>query len=99
MAAHTIKRTDLCDAVCRRIGLSRSESASIVNEVIAEIMQRLENGENVKLSSFGTFVVRDKDARIGRNPKTGDAVPIAPRRVVIFRASNVLKRKVNFESS
>ena len=97
MAGRTITRADLAEAVFQRVGLSRVESAELVEKVIAEITDCLVRGENVKLSSFGTFVVRSKGRRIGRNPKTGVEVPIEPRRVLIFKASNILKSRVNGE--
>ena len=91
----TITRADLTDAVYRRVGLSRAESAELVEVVLQEICDTLSSGETVKLSSFGSFVVRDKGRRIGRNPKTGVEVPIAPRRVMVFKPSNILKARVN----
>jgi len=95
MSAKTITRADLTDAVFRSLGLSRTESASIVERIVEEICASLENGETVKISSFGTFSIRDKKMRMGRNPKTGEEVPITPRRVISFRASNVLKDQIN----
>lgn len=77
------------------MGLSRSESAQIVETVLDEISDALIRGEDVKLSSFGSFLIRHKNGRIGRNPKTGEEVPIEPRRVLSFRASHVLKEKIN----
>lgn len=95
MPGRTITRADLSEAVYQRLGLSRTESAELVELVIREICDCLEKGETVKLSSFGSFVVREKSERIGRNPKTGVEVPITPRRVMVFKASNVLKSRIN----
>jgi len=91
----TLTRADLADAVYRTIGLSRTESADMVEVVLGEIADVIVAGENVKLSSFGSFIVRGKGQRVGRNPKTGVEVPIEPRRVIVFKASNVLKNRVN----
>lgn len=95
MAGRTITRADLCEAVYHRLGLSRAESADLVEVVLREISDCLEKGEPVKLSSFGTFSVREKGERIGRNPKTGVEVPITSRRVLTFKPSNVLKARIN----
>ena len=95
MAGNTLTRSDLSEAVYREIGLSRNESAEMVETVLARISNALVNGENVKVSSFGTFAVRDKGARMGRNPKTGEEVPIDPRRVLVFRPSHIMKDRVN----
>ncbi|OKL43646.1 integration host factor subunit alpha [Pseudovibrio exalbescens] len=95
MAGHTVTRADLCEAVYQKVGLSRTESAELVEKVLSEISTSLERGESVKLSSFGSFVVRSKGERIGRNPKTGEEVPISPRRVMVFKPSNVLKQRIN----
>jgi integration host factor subunit alpha len=97
--ARTLTRADLTDAVYRRVGLSRSESAALVESVLDEICDALVRGETVKLSSFGSFVVRAKGERIGRNPKTGVEVPITPRRVMVFKPSNTLKSAINGEST
>ena len=94
MAGRTITRADLSEAVYQRLGLSRAESAQLVEQVLREICDSLERGENVKLSSFGSFIVRSKNERIGRNPKTGVEVPIAPRRVLTFRASQLLRDQI-----
>ena len=94
MSGKTITRTDLSEAVYQKIGLSRIESAELVETVLAEISNRVEQGESVKLSSFGSFLVRSKNERIGRNPKTGEEVPITPRRVMVFKPSNILKKAV-----
>ena len=91
----TTTRSTLSEAVFKNVGLSRNESATLVDSVFSEILSSLINGNDVKISSFGTFVVRQKKERIGRNPKTGEEVPITARSVVTFRASNVLKSKVN----
>lgn len=95
MSGKTITRADLCEAVYQKVGLSRTESADLVEMVLGEISGCLVEGESVKLSSFGTFLVRSKGERIGRNPKTGEEVPISPRRVMVFKPSNVLKQKIN----
>ena len=95
MAEHTVTRAQLTEAVYQEVGLSRNESAELVESVIAEISNALERGEMVKISSFGSFAVRQKGQRVGRNPKTGQEVPISPRRVLVFRASNVLKGRIN----
>ena len=91
----TTTRSTLSEAVFKNVGLSRNESAALVDSVFGEILKSLIHGDDVKISSFGTFVVRQKKERIGRNPKTGQEVPITARSVVTFRASNVLKSKVN----
>lgn len=95
MAGKTVTRADLSEVVYKTVGLSRNESAQIVESVLDEISNSLVRGEDVKLSSFGSFLVRQKNGRMGRNPKTGQEVPIAPRRVLSFRASHVLKDKIN----
>ncbi len=95
MAGGTITRADLSEAVYQEVGLSRNESADLVESVLNEISDALVRGEMVKLSSFGSFSVREKGERIGRNPKTGEEVPILPRRVLVFRASHVLKNRIN----
>lgn len=97
-ATQTVTRVDLAEAVYRRVGLSRKESASLVEMVLSEVVDHLAMGETVKLSSFGSFVVRDKGQRIGRNPKTGVEVPIMQRRVLVFKPSNVLKAHMNGEA-
>ena len=91
----TTTRSTLSEAVFKNVGLSRNESANLVDSVFSEILMSLIKGDDVKISSFGTFIVREKKERIGRNPKTGEEVPITARSVVTFRASNVLKSKVN----
>ncbi len=95
MAEKTVTRADLFEAVHQEVGLSRTESASMVEAVLEEIAATLERGETVKLSSFGSFSVRQKGSRMGRNPKTGEEVPIEPRRVLVFRPSHVLKEQIN----
>ena len=95
MSGKTITRADLSEAVYKRVGLSRTESAALVEIVLDHITDRVVRSEPVKLSSFGSFVVRRKGERVGRNPKTGEEVPISPRRVLVFKASNVLKQKIN----
>ncbi|MGC1355777.1 MAG: integration host factor subunit alpha [Xanthobacteraceae bacterium] len=97
MARKTITRADLCEAVYQKVGLSRTESATLVELVLKEITDCLERGETVKLSSFGSFVVRKKGQRVGRNPKTGKEVPISPRRVMVFKPSAILKQRINAE--
>jgi integration host factor subunit alpha len=94
MGGKTLTRADLAEAVYRKVGLSRTESAQLVESVLEEICDAIVRGETVKLSSFATFQVRDKNERIGRNPKTGEEVPILPRRVMTFKASNVLKNRI-----
>ncbi|MBC7139755.1 MAG: integration host factor subunit alpha [Defluviimonas sp.] len=94
MGEKTLTRMDLSEAVFREVGLSRNDSAQLVESVLQHMSDALARGEQVKISSFGTFSVRDKGARIGRNPKTGDEVPISPRRVLTFRPSHLLKDRV-----
>jgi len=94
MVDKTITRMDLNEAVFREVGLSRNESADLVESVLNHISDAMVKGEQVKISSFGTFSLRDKSARIGRNPKTGDEAPISPRRVLTFRPSHLLKDRV-----
>jgi integration host factor subunit alpha len=95
MSSQTLTRADLSEAVFRAVGLSRNESSQMVEDMLEEVCAALARGETVKLSSFGTFSVRQKTQRMGRNPKTGHEVPIAPRRVLVFRPSHVLKAKLN----
>ena len=95
MAGKTLTRADLSEAVHRQIGLSRSESADLVKSMLDMMSEHLIDGETVKLSSFGTFLVRAKNGRVGRNPKTGEEVPITPRRVLVFRPSQVMKNVIN----
>lgn len=91
----TLTRSDLAEAVYREVGLSRKACGQLVDEMLDEMTSALERGDIVKISSFGRFSLRDKSERIGRNPKTGEEVPITPRRVVTFSASHILKDKVN----
>ncbi len=95
MTAKTVTRAHLAEAVYRELGLSRSESAELVDAVLSEISASLMDDGTVKVSSFGTFSVRQKGRRVGRNPKTGEEVPILPRRVLVFRPSQVLKDRIN----
>lgn len=95
MEGRTLTRADLAEAVVKRVGLPRNESAELVEFVIKEMTASLERGESVKLSSFGSFGIRSKGERMGRNPKTGEEVPITPRRVLVFRASNIMKERIN----
>ncbi|MGF1611613.1 MAG: integration host factor subunit alpha [Kiloniellales bacterium] len=95
MNGRTVTRADLSEAVYQEVGLSRNESADLVESVLGEISKALVRGEMVKISSFGSFSVRQKGERVGRNPKTGEEVPILPRRVLVFRASHVLKNRIN----
>jgi integration host factor subunit alpha len=92
--AGTLTRADLADVVHREIGLSRAESAGIVERILHHMCHALSDGENVKISGFGSFILRDKGERIGRNPKTGVEVPIAPRRVLTFRASQIMRERI-----
>ncbi|MFN6978704.1 MAG: integration host factor subunit alpha [Gemmobacter sp.] len=94
MGDKTLTRMDLSEAVFREVGLSRSESAQLVETVLQHVSDALVAGETVKISSFGTFTVRAKAARMGRNPKTGEEVPISPRRVLSFRPSHLMKDRV-----
>lgn len=95
MTSNTITRASLAEAVYKEVGLSRFELADLVEAVIDEICDALVDGETVKISSFGSFSSRSKGERIGRNPKTGKEVPITPRKVLVFRASHVLKNRIN----
>ncbi|MGH6619571.1 MAG: integration host factor subunit alpha [Alphaproteobacteria bacterium] len=95
MAGKTLTRAQLTEAVYQEVGLSRNESADLVEAVLGEISGALTRGDMVKISSFGSFFVRQKGQRIGRNPKTGEEVPILPRRVLVFRPSHVLKNRIN----
>jgi integration host factor subunit alpha len=95
MVGRTVTRAQLAEAVYQEVGLSRSESAALVDEILSQVAESLMQDGAVKISSFGTFSVRQKGHRVGRNPKTGDEVPILPRRVLVFRASQVLKDRIN----
>ena len=99
MKGRTLTRAHLAEAVYQEVGLSRSESAELVDSILTEIGESLVNDGVVKISSFGTFSVRQKGRRVGRNPKTGQEVPIMPRRVLVFRASQVLKDRINGQFS
>jgi integration host factor subunit alpha len=90
----TLTRAAIADAIHRKLGISRAESLAMVESIVDHICDALANGENVKISGFGTFLLRDKGERVGRNPKTGVEVPITPRRVLTFRASQMLKERV-----
>jgi integration host factor subunit alpha len=95
ISAFGVAKNDISEAVYQEVGLSRKETADLVEVVLKEIADALARSENVKISSFGSFFVRAKGKRIGRNPKTGEEVPIRSRKVLIFRASHVLKDRVN----
>lgn len=95
MAGDTITRAQLSEAVYEEVGLSRNESADLVEAVLEEMLNALSDGETVKISSFGSFSIRQKSQRMGRNPKTGEEVPILPRKVIIFKPSHVLKNRIN----
>jgi integration host factor subunit alpha len=93
--AGTLTRADLSDTVHHEIGLSRADSAGIVERILHHMCAALSNGQNVKISGFGSFILRDKGERVGRNPKTGVEVPIAPRRVLTFRASQIMRERIS----
>ena len=95
MSEKTLTRMDLSESVFREVGLSRNESADLVESVLEKISVSLVSGEQVKISSFGTFSIRQKNARVGRNPKTGEEAPIPPRRVLTFRPSHLMKDRVS----
>lgn len=95
MSSTTLTRMDLGEAVFREVGLSRNESSDLVESVLGHVADALTDGESVKISSFGTFSVRAKNARMGRNPKTGEEVPIDPRHVLTFRPSHLMKERVD----
>lgn len=95
MGSKTLTRADLAEALVDKVGLPRNESQELVELVLSEISDALAAGEPVKLSSFGSFGIREKGERIGRNPKTGEEVPITPRRVLVFRPSNIMKDRIN----
>jgi integration host factor subunit alpha len=92
--AGTLTRADLAEALHRQVGLSRAESSDLVEGILRHVCESLSRGENVKITGFGTFILRDKGERIGRNPKTGVEVPIAPRRVLTFRASQLVRERI-----
>ncbi len=91
----TVTRAQLAEAIYAQVGLSRNESAALLEAVLDRMSMVLENGQSIKISGFGTFSVRQKGRRVGRNPKTGQEVPILPRRVLVFRPSQVLKARIN----
>ncbi len=95
MTGKTVTRADLSESVYNALGLSRNESAQLVESVLEHVSVALTKGEKVKISSFGTFSVREKKGRVGRNPKTGEEAAIDPRRVLVFRPSHVLKDMIN----
>jgi integration host factor subunit alpha len=95
MSGKTLTRADLAETVVQKVGLPRNESQELVELVIKVLSERLAEGEAVKLSSFGSFNIRQKGERVGRNPKTGKEVPITPRRVLVFRPSNIMKERIN----
>ena len=97
MTDTTVTRAQLSEAVYQEVGLSRNESADLVESVLREVSEALSRGETVKISSFGSFFVRQKGQRISRNPKTGKEVPISPRRVMVFKPSAILKQRINNE--
>ncbi len=97
MVEKTITRVDLTEALYAEVGLSRTDSANLIEEILEIVSEKLVNGESVKISSFGTFSIRSKSERIGRNPKTGEEVPVSSRRVVVFRPSNILKTRIYVE--
>ena len=95
MGGKTLTRADLAEAVVQKVGLPRNESQELVELILREISSSLAAGNTVKLSSFGSFGIRQKGQRVGRNPKTGQEVPITPRRVLVFRPSNIMKDRIN----
>ncbi len=98
MGGKTITRAQLSEAIYQEVGLSRNESAELLESVLSEMVDALAEGDTVKISSFGSFFVRQKGQRIGRNPKTGEEVPILPRKVLVFRPSQLLKARINGQS-
>lgn len=94
MAESTLTRADLTESLHRQVGLSRAESSELVESILGHMTTALANGENVKISGFGSFLIREKGERIGRNPKTGVEVPIAPRKVLTFRASQMMRAAI-----
>ncbi|MEZ0496276.1 integration host factor subunit alpha [Sphingomonas sp. IW22] len=93
-AVGTLTRADLADSLHREVGLSRTDSSKLVEQILTHLCEALSRGENVKISGFGSFILRDKGERVGRNPKTGVEVPIAPRRVLTFRASQMMRDRI-----
>ncbi len=92
--AGTLTRADLAESLHNQVGLSRADSAQFVEQILRHMCEALSHGENVKISGFGSFILRDKGERVGRNPKTGVEVPIAPRRVLTFRASQMMRDRI-----
>jgi integration host factor subunit alpha len=92
--AGTVTRADLANAIHKAVGLSRADAANLVEDILNHLIDALAKGDNVKISGFGSFILRDKAQRIGRNPKTGVEVPIAPRRVLTFRASQIMRDRI-----
>ncbi len=92
--AGTLTRADLAESLHRQVGLSRADSGQFVEQILRHMCEALSSGENVKISGFGSFILRDKGERVGRNPKTGVEVPIAPRRVLTFRASQMMRDRI-----
>ena len=90
----TLTRADLSEALHQQVGLSRADSSKLVEQILAHMCEALSHGDNVKISGFGSFILRDKGERVGRNPKTGVEVPIAPRRVLTFRASQMMRERI-----
>jgi integration host factor subunit alpha len=95
LKSKTLTRADLAEAVFEKANIPRNEAAELVELVLKQIVYALERGESIKLSSFGSFGLRQKSERVGRNPKTGEIVPITPRRVIVFKASNIMKDRIN----
>ncbi len=95
MSSKTLTRADLAEAMVQKVGLARNESQEMVELILQQISDSLAKGEHVKLSAFGSFGIRSKGQRIGRNPKTGEEVPITPRRVLVFKPSNIMKARIN----
>ena len=95
MAGKTVTRAHLSEALYDEVGLSQHECAELLETVLREILDSLAEGGSVKISGFGSFSIRQKGERIGRNPKSGEEAPILPRRVVVFRASHGLKNQIN----
>lgn len=95
MSSKTLTRADLAEAMVQKVGLARNDAQDMVELILQEISDSLAKGENVKLSAFGSFGIRSKGQRIGRNPKTGQEVPITPRRVLVFKPSNIMKARIN----
>jgi integration host factor subunit alpha len=93
-SAGTLTRADLSEALHQQVGLSRADSSKLVEQILAHMCEALSHGDNVKISGFGSFILRDKGERIGRNPKKGVEVPIAPRRVLTFRASQMMRERI-----